>query len=113
MSGLAGQAVAGLRIVRDGDIVRVDDGADRWLCRGEEWDAALDRLGGAPAIESEDQDEARSEAYTLLCREVAGPIASVIGTSRGNFGPLVRDAVSVGLLEAGEARTAYGVAVAS
>jgi len=117
MTTMAQQAVKGLRVSKDGNVVMVNDHADRWLCWREEWEAALERLGeqdAAKADDADDQVELDSAAYVLLCREVRGPVASVIGSSHGgDIGPLVREAVSLGMIEESTARNAYGVEVVS
>jgi hypothetical protein len=108
---LAQQVVEGLRIDVDRDVVRVNDGADCWLCSRTEWDAAIDRLSKLAAIEDCSDFDGSKLAYDRLCSEVGGPIASVIGSSNGDFRPLVREAVSLGWIDVETAMSAYGVAL--
>ena len=112
---MAAQAVMGLDVTHDGNVTRVRDAADVWLCWTDEWRDALDRLDAMPAITSPDghEFECAAEAYGRLCGEVRGPVASVIGSSHGgDIGPLVREAVSLGMIEEETATSAYGVEVA-
>lgn len=100
---MAEQAVAGLQVAKSSGVVRVRDGQDTWLARRHHFEAALDRLAKRPADES---DEGGAEAYGALCRGVAGPVVTLIGTPRGAERArrmLVRAAVDQGLLDADEA----------
>jgi hypothetical protein len=95
------QATEGLTVAREHGIVSVYDGQDQWLCREYAWDDASVELGRMPALDSgEDSDEA--EAYDRLCRTVAGPICSTIGTDRGDvdaLADLARRAIGAGLID--------------
>jgi hypothetical protein len=105
----AEQATEGMDIRAAGGIVAINDGFDRWLCREDAYDARYDHLETLPAIDGE---EGQSDAYTELCG-VGGPIASVVGSSRGNWQQLVRDAVAAGLIDTDVAKSAYGIDVQS
>lgn len=100
---LADEATVGLRISKQSGLVLVNDGEDRWICRLPEWQAALEKLGAKPATEDDDT----SEAYTQLCHAVKGDVASWIGTNRGNWEPLVREAFLAGLIDEDDVR-GYG-----
>lgn len=102
---IAEHAVNGLDVAAANGIVRVRDGADTWLCRESRWDAAIATL----TDDASDDDEGGSDAYTALCAAVGGPIATVIGVCRGDWGSLVRDAVGAGLLDEEDAERMYGM----
>ena len=94
----AEQATSGLDIVRDGDVVRVRDGQDTWLCRRDAWDAAVDGMVGQAAL---DGDSGEAEAYGELCSSVRGPVASLNGSDRGDreaVGALILDAIAQGVV---------------
>lgn len=95
----AEQAVDKLDVVRQAGIVRVRDGNDTWLCRAAAWDAAYSGLETRPPIAG---DEGISDAYTALCGAVAAPIASLIGSNRGEYPALIRDAYACGLIQEGD-----------
>lgn len=99
----AEQAVVGLQVTKSSGVVRVRDGQDTWLARRRHYEAALARLAKQPADES---DEGGADAYSALCRTVAGPVVTLIGTPRGTDAQrrrLVRAAVDQGLLDAADA----------
>lgn len=102
---LAEQATMGLDVVSARGVVRVRDGQDTWLCRAAAWDAAVAKLGEQKAYSS---DDGGADAYRALCDEVAAPIASVNGRSRGDWARLVSDAVSADLVDPDDATRMYG-----
>lgn len=106
MATMADVAVKGLDVLAAAGIVRVRDGEDTWLATEIAWDEAVRDLSDREA--SDDADA--SHAYTLLCRKVASPIASINGTSRGEIAPMVRRAYAAELIDADDAK-AFGVVV--
>lgn len=108
MTTMAEQAVSGLDVVAAHGIVRVRDGQDTWLCREPAYDAAMASL---EAREADESDEGGAEAYGELCRTVRrdSPIATVIGSAKGEWETLVREAIAAGLVEADDARRMYGI----
>lgn len=107
----ADQALAGLDVVAANGIVRVRDGMDTWLCRQPNYDAAVQYLELCEAYPS---DEGGADAYTALCRLTSGggAVASVVGTCRGDWQALVREAVVAGLVDPDDAPRMYGVEIA-
>ena len=105
------QSVEGLTVRKAGDVILVNDGDDTWLCRAEEWMHAHSTLRELPIVDDDPDESGCCAAYNELCQQVAPPIASVIGHSRGDYPALVRDAVAAGLLDADDARRMYNVEV--
>ena len=103
MANTAELAVSGLDVMVIDNVVRVRDGEDTWLCETPAWEAALARLSKMESFDPVD-------AYTLLCRYVARPVASINGLSRGHWRPLVEAAYSAGLIDHIDVR-AFGVGV--
>lgn len=103
MENVYEMAVRGLDVVRKAGMVRVRDGEDTWLCRARAWRAAEIALASRTA---DDSDESGSEAYGLLCGKVRniGPIASINGTSKGQYETLVREAYEAELIDADDVR---------
>jgi hypothetical protein len=102
----AEQATKGLDVIATKGIVRVSDGVDTWLCEEAAYDAAVSGLEGVDAIDDED-----GEAYTALCTAVRGPIATVVGSPRGEWRELVRRAVAADLVDPDDASRMFGVEV--
>lgn len=96
MTTMAEQAVRGLEVVAVDGVVRVVDGQDTWLCDESAWNAAVEVLKQRPADEN---DRNGGEAYGALCRAVRGPIASLIGSCRGEWQLLVARAVAAGVVD--------------
>lgn len=102
MANMFDAAVQDLDVTVRSGIVRVRDGQDTWLCEHEGW------LIVANQLESREQhpaDVGGAEAYSLLCRKVASvsPVASLNGTSRGDWRPIVEMANEAGLIDADDA----------
>lgn len=106
----AEQAVKGMDITTAGGIVMIDDGADRWLCHESDWDARYAELNTCAPYESGDANEDIIAAYDDLC-QIHGPVASVIGSSQGEYEALVQRAVAAGLIDQDTAQRGYGVRI--
>lgn len=85
-------ALAGLDVAATGDVARVRDGHDTWLCDP----VALVRTLTGPA---------GSRGYTDVCVSIPGVVVSLNGTSRGSEAErraMVRMAIRDGLIDADE-----------
>jgi hypothetical protein len=96
------QATEGLRIIKGGGVVRVQDSETTWLCRARAWHAAQAQLESQTPCEDEpDYMTGEQAAYAALCRAVSSPILSVGGSDRGSESErrtLARWAAKAGLL---------------
>lgn len=74
----------GIRVVSRGGVVRVDDGADTWLCWEREWDAMIERVRSGELQLPRGDEESEAEAYGRICHATRGPVLTAIGSSRGS-----------------------------
>ena len=78
-----------INVTAAGEVVRVNDGEDVWLCYETEYDAMVDRVRdgvlklGEPR--TEDDEETHAGNYSAACGNVRGPVLSRIGGSRGTL----------------------------
>lgn len=105
------QATDGLRITRDGGVVQVDDGQDRWLCLQEAWEEQREAMTAQDPYA--DEEEGTWLAYGDLCSATAAPTISRVGTDSGTdtqLQSLATAALAVELITQEEA-SEYGVRV--
>ncbi|WP_394849618.1 hypothetical protein LZC95_19475 [Pendulispora brunnea] len=103
------QAVIRLTIRASDRVVAVDDGVDKWLCRTSEFEQVERDMRKQPAIEVDDPDDfddACVDAYNDFCGRFK-TVATVVGSNRGEWYPLVLAAIDADLI-AQEHAGAYG-----